>query len=171
MVEDDRRLSKKLWYSSAVWYFIICSVIEDQFTLKSEGSESIPESTYTEQYCKNIFLKCQEAINQYDREVWREQEGAFLAKEIVNLECYVQWHGILNIFRRKTFLFKNLLEINRNFFFLETNETQFLYFSIPKTKHDLLTSVLIQLGLVHIYTNLLILQGSRKLFFLSYHLL
>lgn len=71
--ENDRRRSKKLWYSSAILHFINYSVLEDQFTLNSEWSESIPECTYIEQYCKNIFLTRQEAINQCDRQVWRKE--------------------------------------------------------------------------------------------------
>lgn len=66
-------ISKKCW-SSAFFFFcfhaINCSVSAEQFTLNSEGSESILESTYIKQCCKNIFFGRQEASNHCERGMW-----------------------------------------------------------------------------------------------------
>lgn len=69
------KIKQKVQSSSAVLHFINCSILADQFTFNSQGSESIPECTYIKQYCKSIFFRWQEAINQCDRGVWMEKEG------------------------------------------------------------------------------------------------
>lgn len=56
------------------FHAINCSVSAEQFTLNSEGSESILESTYIKQCCKNIFFGRQEASNHCERGMWIEKE-------------------------------------------------------------------------------------------------
>lgn len=68
--------------SSAV--LINFSILADQFTFNSQGSESISEFTHMKQYCKSISFQWQQAINQCDKTSVHGEGKSALDKDTVN---------------------------------------------------------------------------------------
>lgn len=133
--ETWNKIKHKAWSSSAVFHFISCSILADQCTFNSQGSESIPACTYIEQHCENIFFRWQEAINQCERWVCmhsvRRKDCLGQGHRKPWMSRTVTWHFEYLMKEIFFFFFKILLEMNKNYSFLlycEMNENPIVFF-------------------------------------------
>lgn len=118
-LQKECKIKQKVQPSSAVLHFINCSILADQFTFNSQGSESISECTHIKQYCKNISFQWQQAINQCDKASVQECFGQGHSKPLMS--CTVTWH--FKHLKKKMISsipppFKILVETNKKYLFV-----------------------------------------------------